>query len=257
MFLSRTSGCGKLLMVRAHVPLFLRSDRRGSGMLVALVAKMNSTPFQLRVVSTSGEARCWRCSFSCLQLCYYIRQEVEKKFPGKGSQGVGAFVFLRMICPAIVSPETRSGVASGVCVCVCADELVKSHRKRSLLHSARFWCALRAFCSSCATWSTAAVSVVVAGIFLSSLPFLRSWFVALDAYIAEDDSPITQEQWMFVGQNLPRIKQFLENVGTKSLDGLEQPAARCASRADSCGLFDSLLAVQHLLSHTQKLEPHP
>ena len=58
-------------------------------MLEFLVSNMSQVPFPLRV------------------LCFYIKEEVEKRFPGKGNIGVAAFVFLRLICPAIVAPETR------------------------------------------------------------------------------------------------------------------------------------------------------
>ncbi len=39
--------------------------------------------------------------------CSSKKDEVVKRFPGKGNIGVGAFVFLRLICPAIVAPEAR------------------------------------------------------------------------------------------------------------------------------------------------------
>ncbi len=58
-------------------------------MLATLISKMGSFPFQMRV------------------LCFYIKEEVVKRFPGKGNIGVGAFLFLRLICPAIVAPEVR------------------------------------------------------------------------------------------------------------------------------------------------------
>ena len=43
---------------------------------------------------------------------YYISQsiyiEAQKKFPGYGYVAVGSFIFLRLLCPAIVSPETEN-----------------------------------------------------------------------------------------------------------------------------------------------------
>jgi hypothetical protein len=33
----------------------------------------------------------------------------------------------------------------------------------------------------------------------------------------------TPEQMVFVKSNLPRIRQFLENVGTKTMEGLDTP----------------------------------
>jgi hypothetical protein len=69
--------------------LALNSLDAVAGLLSNLVAQMNKVSFQLRV------------------LCFYIRQEVERKFVNGGAQGVGAFIFLRLISPTIVSPDAR------------------------------------------------------------------------------------------------------------------------------------------------------
>jgi hypothetical protein len=74
-------------------------------MLQTLVSKVSSAPFQLRVL----------CYYIKVSACYFvlvsqflsIQEEVVKRFPGKGNIGIGAFVFLRLICPAIVAPEVR------------------------------------------------------------------------------------------------------------------------------------------------------
>lgn len=39
------------------------------------------------------------------EICTFIRTEVDKKYPGNGLPMVGGFVFLRFICPSIVTPE--------------------------------------------------------------------------------------------------------------------------------------------------------
>ncbi|KAH9267815.1 hypothetical protein BASA83_009754 [Batrachochytrium salamandrivorans] len=41
-------------------------------------------------------------------ICAKVAESVSRKFPGAGLLGVGAFVFLRFICPAIVAPETHN-----------------------------------------------------------------------------------------------------------------------------------------------------
>lgn len=39
-------------------------------------------------------------------LCWYLSDEIRKKFgPQAGPKMVGAFLFLRFICPAILAPE--------------------------------------------------------------------------------------------------------------------------------------------------------
>lgn len=73
-----------------------------SSLMELLVGKMSSAPFPLRV------------------LCFYIKEEMEKRFPGKGNIGVGGFVFLRLICPAIVAPEVRG---------ICRNEISAPHRR--------------------------------------------------------------------------------------------------------------------------------
>jgi len=39
------------------------------------------------------------------EICSFIKTEVDKKFPGNGLPMVGGFVFLRFICPSIVTPD--------------------------------------------------------------------------------------------------------------------------------------------------------
>lgn len=51
-----------------------------------------------------------------LALCSIIRKGVEARFPGKYFYGVGGFVFLRFICPAIAAPETHGLVDSASAV---------------------------------------------------------------------------------------------------------------------------------------------
>jgi hypothetical protein len=47
-----------------------------------------------------------------------VREESEKQFANRGLQAVAAFMFLRVICPAIVSPETRGGMFVVVVCCL-------------------------------------------------------------------------------------------------------------------------------------------
>jgi hypothetical protein len=132
-------------------------------MLATLVAKMSSVPFQMRV------------------LCFYIKEEVVKRFPGKGNIGVGAFVFLRLICPTIVAPEVRG---------VVRQEPSPAMR-RVLVRVARELQQL--------------VNIANRGETLS-----------VDLYGE------STEQVTFVGCNVQRIKVFLDGVGTKSLEEIEQ-----------------------------------
>lgn len=39
------------------------------------------------------------------QLCAIMKEAIEARFPGKWMFGLGGFLFLRFICPAIVAPE--------------------------------------------------------------------------------------------------------------------------------------------------------
>ncbi len=41
------------------------------------------------------------------EICYTIRTEADKKFPDASATSVGAFLFLRFFCPAIVAPESN------------------------------------------------------------------------------------------------------------------------------------------------------
>lgn len=44
-----------------------------------------------------------------------LRREVSARFPGSHLQIVGGFLFLRFICPAVVSPETHGLTKPGTC----------------------------------------------------------------------------------------------------------------------------------------------
>nr|KAJ3419272.1 Ras GTPase activating protein ira2 [Polyrhizophydium stewartii] len=46
--------------------------------------------------------------FKLRLICANVAEAVARKFPDAGLLGVGAFVFLRFICPAIVAPETHA-----------------------------------------------------------------------------------------------------------------------------------------------------
>ncbi|KAJ6233976.1 ras gtpase-activating protein [Anaeramoeba flamelloides] len=46
-----------------------------------------------------------KCPFIIREICRYIRMITKKKFPEMELCSVGAFVFLRFICPAITSPQ--------------------------------------------------------------------------------------------------------------------------------------------------------
>ncbi len=49
-----------------------------------------------------------------------------------------------------------------------------------------------------------------------------------------DGAPESPEQLHFISTNVPRIKQFLENVGTKSLDGVEFNTRSARTRSIDC-----------------------
>jgi hypothetical protein len=42
---------------------------------------------------------------SIRQLCLMMHEEVEKHFPGKSNIAIAGLMFLRYICPAIVTPD--------------------------------------------------------------------------------------------------------------------------------------------------------
>jgi len=45
------------------------------------------------------------CPVQFREVCAYLKQEVGKRFPGAEHSAIGGFIYLRFICPAIVSPE--------------------------------------------------------------------------------------------------------------------------------------------------------
>ena len=72
------------------------------------------------------------------QVMATIREEIERRFPGKGPHAVGCLLFLRLVCPFIIAPEQFglapaakitaaarralvlvSKVRAAVCVCLC------------------------------------------------------------------------------------------------------------------------------------------
>eukprot|EP00051_Salpingoeca_urceolata_P010950 m.134514 g.134514 ORF g.134514 m.134514 type:complete len:963 (+) comp16915_c7_seq2:139-3027(+) len=63
------------------------------------------------------------CPLSLRQVVYTICQTIEAKYPGHGKGAVGAFVFLRFLCPAILSPH-RNGLV---------DQQPPPEHQRSLL----------------------------------------------------------------------------------------------------------------------------
>jgi len=48
------------------------------------------------------------------EVCNYMKQTTDHKFPDKGSYAIGNFIFLRLICPAIVAPEVYALVDADV-----------------------------------------------------------------------------------------------------------------------------------------------
>ena len=150
-------------------------------MLQLLVSNVGSVPFPLRV------------------LCFYIKDEVEKRFPGRANFGIGAFVFLRLICPAIVAPEARA---------ICKNEPTLPQRKL-LVRVARE---------------------------LQQLVNVANRGVSLSSEMYGD----TTEQVTFVGLNLERIKTFLDSVGTKTLEEIDQSeSSKFLSPMKKSGTFSS------------------
>jgi hypothetical protein len=133
------------------------------GLLEMLSRGKISVPFPMRV------------------LCYYIKEEMEKRFPGKGNIGIGGFIFLRLICPSIVAPGERNVIKKEVSV----------PERKVLVRVARELQRLVNFANRGQTLSTEMYGE-------------------------------TTEQITFVGLNLQRIKTFLDGVGTKTLEELNE-----------------------------------
>eukprot|EP01133_Synstelium_polycarpum_P003480 gene3480-3972_t len=53
------------------------------------------------------------CPKSIVEICYYFKKIVSRKFPGHWRAAVGGFIFLRLLCPACVSPENAGIISAG------------------------------------------------------------------------------------------------------------------------------------------------
>eukprot|EP01132_Coremiostelium_polycephalum_P006819 gene6819-8458_t len=53
------------------------------------------------------------CPKSIIEICYYFKKIVSRKFPTHWKSAVGGFIFLRLFCPACVSPENAGIISSG------------------------------------------------------------------------------------------------------------------------------------------------
>lgn len=60
------------------------------------------------------EASVEHCPVQFREICAYLQQEVGKRFPGAEHAAIGGFIYLRFICPAIVSPDGYGLVQSRV-----------------------------------------------------------------------------------------------------------------------------------------------
>lgn len=45
------------------------------------------------------------CPLPFRDICHYLREVVRAKYPESSLTAVGGFIFLRFLCPAIVSPD--------------------------------------------------------------------------------------------------------------------------------------------------------
>ena len=83
----------KMLLQKCKKTLNDEGVQKAVGFLIdKLQNSVDLIPFKLRVV------------------CCYIKQETEKKFPGSGLLGVSSFLFLRLMCPSITSPESKKDI---------------------------------------------------------------------------------------------------------------------------------------------------
>ena len=64
------------------------------------------------------------CPFQLRVLCFFLQQEVKRKFNESALQSIGSFLFLRFICPSICSPHIWSIVKKPVSF-QATKELVK------------------------------------------------------------------------------------------------------------------------------------
>ncbi|EGC40589.1 hypothetical protein DICPUDRAFT_4386, partial [Dictyostelium purpureum] len=53
------------------------------------------------------------CPKSIIEICYYFKKIVSRKFPAHWKSAVGGFLFLRLFCPACVSPEGQGIISPG------------------------------------------------------------------------------------------------------------------------------------------------
>ncbi|KAF2073153.1 hypothetical protein CYY_005542 [Polysphondylium violaceum] len=53
------------------------------------------------------------CPKSVIEICYYFKKIVSRKFPTHWKSAVGGFIFLRLFCPACVSPENHGIISPG------------------------------------------------------------------------------------------------------------------------------------------------
>ncbi|GAM17511.1 hypothetical protein SAMD00019534_006860 [Acytostelium subglobosum LB1] len=54
-----------------------------------------------------------QCPKSIVEICYYFKKIVSRKFPNHWRSAIGGFIFLRLFCPACVSPENANIISPG------------------------------------------------------------------------------------------------------------------------------------------------
>ncbi|EFA76220.1 Ras GTPase activation domain-containing protein [Heterostelium album PN500] len=70
--------------------------------------KVVSQKFFDRIVQSIDQ-----CPKSIIEICYYFKKIVSRKFPNHWRAAVGGFIFLRLFCPACVSPENAGIISPG------------------------------------------------------------------------------------------------------------------------------------------------